>query len=316
MRQGITKRVRKKNKLNEILRIIKALKLIQATSENLKENHKNYDHLKIVTLIKGADNVFEKTLKDIKIVVNVKKELESYKTSSYEDFTNHFYREFEAYYTTINDQTLEMLQNIDENDTYNLQTEFDLEDQTQGSILDTPHKESDGDLSELINDNFTPQKDANKFKKEDFDRSTTKEKILVETLLEMQRLRKFDIGRLFESIEEKIKENNQMIKTFLVGGMAEKGRLKNVKCLEIFFKYIKEINSLLVEIIYQAVKESVRLQLMRSAKEVGNLASFFEDLYDAIITQNKMLLNNVEKILHSFFQENMSISEVINTAKL
>ena len=105
VREDITKRVRKKQKLNEVLRIIKAMKLMTITSENLKENHKNYDHLKIVALIKSADNVFERTLKDIRLMSNLRVELESYKTSSYEDFVNHFYQEFEGYYDTIFEQS-------------------------------------------------------------------------------------------------------------------------------------------------------------------------------------------------------------------
>ena len=316
VRKGITIRVRKKNKLNELLRIIKALKLMQATSKNLKENHENYDHLKIVTLIKGADNVFEKTLKDVKIMVNVRNELELYKTTSYDNFKNHFYNVFEAYYSFLNDQTLEMLQNIDENDAYGYFTEFDEKDPETGSLLNTPHRQSDADIDELLKIDLSSEKKVNKYKKEDFERNLTKEKVIVETLLEMQRLQKFDVSRLVESIEEKIKENNQNIKTFLVGGIAEIGRHRNLKCLEIFFKYAKEANTVLVEIIHQVVKQSTDFKNTNSTKVIGKLQGFYEDLYETVVEQNKILLKNLEKILHSFIQEGMGISEIINTAKI
>jgi hypothetical protein len=65
-----------------------------------------------VTLIKGADNVFEKTLKDINLMGNMRLELEYYKHSSYEELVNHFYQEFEGYYDSLFAQTEEMLARV------------------------------------------------------------------------------------------------------------------------------------------------------------------------------------------------------------
>jgi hypothetical protein len=68
-----------------------------------------------------------------------------------------------------------------------------------------------------------------------FKRSPIKEQLLVETLIEMVRLGKFEVSKMTDCLSEKLRENQQVFKHFLIGHIADVGRRKNIKALRIYF---------------------------------------------------------------------------------
>ena len=180
------------------------MKLMRATGENLKTNYQNYDHLKIVTLIKQADKVFEKTLKDIKLMSNMRSELEYYKYSSFEGLVNILYSQLQDYYNTVFVQAEDRINKVGDK----VKDMYESEGTNKEDILvahsNTPikkHKDSAefGDFPELEDETILEQKQ--------FQRSNETELKISQTILEVYRLQKFETNKITDILSEKLREN-------------------------------------------------------------------------------------------------------------
>jgi hypothetical protein len=58
------------------------------------------------------------------------------------------------------------------------------------------------------------------------------------------------------------------------------------------------------------------LKIKESPKAIHREGNFFGDLYEIITFQLRASISNFEKLLHSFFHENMDLSAIVNTCKV